>query len=267
MTAKLVDSQPGTIISIALYIFRSEPKEYLLLAGSAFLWLFLPIYGWAKSNQMAAVISVKAYQKLVGIEESTKDIARRLSRKLWSFWALNILGGFYVSFVYLVCLFILFLLNDLIFQWADKFFSREPFGISLLLGFMTFLASLQVFLLTSGLFFWLYGRVCFAELPLAIEPDRSVFGSIARSWHLSRGRGRKIQTIFSIGSIILSVLLFNLPSIFFTFLITTLAGSWVITYIFFWSLFVALLQILKAVIYYDLRCFREGIDLRLAVNK
>jgi hypothetical protein len=43
-------------------------------------------------------------------------------------------------------------------------------------------------------------------------------------------------------------------------------GGWLI-YIFFWSLFVALLQILKAVIYYDLRCFREGIDLRLAVNK
>ena len=266
MSAKLVDSPPGTIISIALHIFRSELKGYLSLAGGAFLWSLLPIYGWAKSNQMAAVISVKAYQKLVGIEESTKDITRRLSRKLWSFWALNILGGFYVSFVYLVCLFILFLLNDLIFQWADKFFSRD-FGISLLLGFMTFLASLQVFLLTSGLFFWLYGRVCFAELPLAIEPDRSVFGSIARAWHLSRGRGRKIQTIFSIGSIILSVLLFNLPSIFFTFLITTLAGGWVITYIFFWSLFVALLQILKAVIYYDLRCFREGIDLRLAVNK
>jgi len=266
MTVKLVDSQPGTIISIALHIFRSEPKEYLSLAGLAFLWSLLPIYGWAKSNQMAAVISVKAYQKLVGIEESTKDIARRLNRKLWSFWALNILGGFYVSFVNLVCLFILFLLNDLIFRWADKFFSRDSFGISLLLGFMTFLASLQVFLLTSGLFFWLYGRVCFAELPLGIEPDRSVFGSIARSWHLSRGRGRKIQTIFSIGSIILSVLLFNLPSLFFTSLMVIAGGGWLI-YIFFWSLFVALLQILKAVIYYDLRCFREGIDLRLAVNK
>ncbi len=211
---------------------------------------------------MAAVISVKAYQKLVGIEESTKDIARRLSRKLWSFWALNILGGFYVIFVYLVCLFILFLLTDLILQWADKFFSRNSFGINLLLGFLLFLCSLSVFIVAISLFFWLYGRVCFAELPLAIELDRSVFGSIARSWHLSRGRGRKIQTIFSIGSIILSVLLFNLLS----FLMVIAGGGWLI-YIFFWSLFVALLQILKAVIYYDLRCFREGIDLRLAVNK
>jgi len=266
MTVKLVDSQPGTIISIALHIFRSEPKEYLSLAGLAFLWSLLPIYGWAKSNQMAAVISVKAYQKLLGIEESTKDISRRLNRKLWSFWGLNILGGLYVFIANFVCSLIIFVGTAWVIWFGGQFYSRESYGINLLVTFLLGLFYILVFIGSGSLFFWLYGRVCFAELPLAIEPNRSVFGSIARSWHLSRGRGRKIQTIFSIGSIILSVLLFNLPSLFFTSLMVIAGGGWLI-YIFFWSLFVALLQILKAAIYYDLRCFREGIDLRLAVNK
>lgn len=262
MAVKFINSSPGTVINVAVNIFRSDVKSYVLLAGAAMLWSFLPIYGWAKSTQLAAVISIKAYQKLLGIEESSKDIDRRLRPKLWKFWRLYLLGVVYVFLANIICSLIIFAITYFIARLLSGFYSSDSYSLNLLVGFLGTIFYLLLLLLVGSLFFWLYGRVAFAELPLAVESKRTVFGSISRSWYLSRGEGRKIQTILAIGSCILGILWFSIPNFIFSGLTFRLGGIWFI-YLVFWSLFVALLQIVKAVIYYDLICLKEGIDLEI----
>jgi len=262
MAVKFINSSPGTIINVAVNIFRSDIGNYIWLALAASLWSFLPIYGWAKSTQLAALISIKAYQKILGIEESNKDVARRLAPKLWNFWGLYLIGAVYVFIANVICFSIVFIISYSIARIWSRYYSIDSYILSLLLSFFGVLFYLLIFLLISSLFFWLYGRVSFAELPLAIEPNRSVFGSIARSWYLSRGQGRKIQTIFAIGSFILGILWFSLPNLIFSTVTLVFGGFW-LAYLLLASLFIALLQIVKAVIYYDLVCLKEGIDLEI----
>ncbi len=262
MAVKFINSSPGTIINVAINIFRSDIKNYILLALATTLWSFLPIYGWAKSTQVAALISIKAHQKLLGIEESNKDITRRLKPKLWNFWGLYLIGLVYVFMAGVICSSIIFVVTFFISKIPGRVYLIDFYILNLLLTFLFVLFYLLIFLLISSLFFWLYGRVAFAELPLAIEPNRSVFDSIARSWYLSRGQGRKIQIIFAIGSFILGVLWFSVPNFILGGITFVFGGFWV-AYLMFSSLFIGLLQIVKAVIYYDLVCLKEGIDLEI----
>ncbi|MFN3360240.1 MAG: hypothetical protein ACK421_02255 [Pseudanabaenaceae cyanobacterium] len=232
---RIENATAGTIVNVAINIIRSEPRAYFGLGLVAVLWSLIPIYGSANSSRTLAVISAKAYQKLLGIEATTQEIYQRLNRKLWSFWWLTLLGGIYISLLMLVC--------------------------SIALIFFRFIHKVS-FILIGGLFLYLYGRASFAEVPLAVEPQQSVLGSLARSFSLSAGYARKIPMVFSISYLILCNIWLSIPYLFFTTMTAVLGG----VFLFFLvtnALLNTVLQVVKAVIYYDLVCLKEGIDLHI----
>ncbi|MCS6959564.1 MAG: hypothetical protein RMK91_05885 [Pseudanabaenaceae cyanobacterium SKYGB_i_bin29] len=275
MAVKIPNATAVTIVTIALNIVRSEPKVYFGLGLVSVLWSIVPVYGWANSSKVLAVISTKAYQKLLGVEETTAQIQQRLNRKFWSFWGLTILGGIYIvilicfcaipffafTFVYLQIIEYYYLLALVGYSNSTVLFVVTIFGNIVYIGLLLFLGSL---------FFYLYGRVSFAELPLAVEPQQSIFGSLARAFALSAGQARKIQMVFSISSLILLNTWFTLPYLVVSGLIVLLGGSFIVLlggiFLFLvvtYAILNTILQVTKAVIYYDLLCFREGVDLNI----
>ncbi len=261
MTYKFVGSTAGTIINTTVNIFRSDLRGYLSLALFSLLWSLIPIYGWAKSVTLLAAISTKAYQQLMGVSESDKEICARLNRKKWSFWALSILGGIYVFMAYIICAVIIIIVSYLIFGLSLQ---ESAFFNTIVFGFLLFLLYLIIILGVSSLFFWLYGRVSFAELSLANE-NRSAFGSIGRAWYLSRGEGRKIQLVFTIGTAILAILWIGVPSLILSIISVLFGGFWLF-YALVIAIFSSLFQISKGVIYYYLVCQRDGIDLNITTT-
>ncbi|MFP5269432.1 hypothetical protein [Coleofasciculus sp.] len=128
------------------------------------------------------------------------------------------------------------------------------------------------------IFIWVYSHFCIAELPLAVEPGMSSTSCLDRSWQLTKGLVIQITGVITVAFLItipLGVLAFIpivliIPSLFMapspealisslgvliplTFIMIILAGLLVMP---FW-------QIIKAVIYYDLRNRREGMGLQL----
>ncbi|MCA1904589.1 MAG: hypothetical protein LDL47_07115, partial [Cyanobacteria bacterium KgW148] len=213
-----------------------------------------------KSVTLMAAISTKAYQQLMGVSESDKEICARLNRKKWRFWVLNILGAIYVFMAYIICA-VIIIISYLIFGLnlqESAFFNARVFG------FLLFLLYLIIILGVSSLFFWLYGRVSFAELSLANE-NRSAFSSIGRSWYLSRGEGRKIQLVFTIGTAILAILWIGVPSLILSIISVLFGGFWLF-YALIVAIFSSLFQIAKGVIYYYLVCHKDGADLNITTT-
>lgn len=255
----------GTIVNVAINIILSEPGTYFGLALVAVLWSIIPIYGWANSSRTLAVISAKAYQKLLGIEETTQQIYQRLGRKLWSFWGLTILGGIYIYLLMPICfiplIFSTFIYNQIIYGYGFDRLKSVGFFLKVIFTIIFYFVSLT---LTAGLFLYLYGRASFAEVALAVEPQQSVLGSLARSFSLSAGYARRIQMVFFISSLILLNIWLSLPYLLFT-AATAVLGPWGSLLFFLVSnaLLNTILQVIKAAIYYDLVCLKEGIDLQI----
>lgn len=258
MAFKLGSTNAGNIINTAIAIYRSDFRGNLSLAIAGALWSIIPIYGWARSSTILAVISTRAYNKLTLKEESISDVVKRLRTKIWGFWFLNILGNLYIGLI----LFITFFTVFYIFNPVNQLIGSLGISVTNTVGFYLFIILLYLSGLTafSSILIWFYGKVSFAELPLAIEPRRSALSSMIRAWQLSNGSGRKIQIVFTIGSAVISSIWFGVPALIGTIVTGIFGGFWIIYFIGY--VFVTgLLQIVKAVVYYDLLCKQEGIDI------
>ena len=78
----------GNVVSASLRIYRDHFKSYFGLALVTYLWLLIPIYGWAKYSAISALISRLAFGEVSEKPETVSDAYREVNPGMWSFlWA------------------------------------------------------------------------------------------------------------------------------------------------------------------------------------
>jgi membrane-anchored glycerophosphoryl diester phosphodiesterase (GDPDase) len=254
-----------------LRIYRDRFKLYLGLALKALLWSFVPIYGWAKSFQIQAIISRHVFQELTNQPESVSTTRTQLNRQLWSFWVAQILIGLIAFGINLALTIVSVIIIGLLTAVLGGGSSAEA---SLLLVLLQNIINL----ITLVIYFWFYSHFFVAELPLAIEKNVTSTSCISRSWELTKGLVVRVQLIvFVAGLITAPIVLLALSPLFLMIssLITSSSPEalvFAIIPIIFWGLILLTVgnafmmpfwQAIKAVIYYDLRSRREGLGLQV----
>jgi len=249
----------GNVVSAGVRLYRDRFKLYFGLAFQAFLWTLVPIYGWAKFYQIQAIISRHAVSELAEQPETVDSIRHQLDRKIWDFWIAQI----FIAFI--------------------------AFGVNIALSIVSIIivgiiSSMEVVvnLATLVIYLWVYTHFFIAELPLAIEPNMKPKTCINRSWELTKGFIPQLMGVITVTSILIAIpiiliLLTLIPvSLMFSALFAAnsleglLAGLGILIPLIIILLIAVIIlliipfwQIIKGVIYYDLRNRREGMGLQL----
>jgi hypothetical protein len=251
------------------------------------LWILLLSFGWAKYLANSALISRLAFSELIDRPETVSNARNYIQPRMWSFLSVALNVGFLLFLVF-VLLYLLMgvgaaIIVGVISGVVLPSLTNNPIGsvIANILIVLIMLAILLGFL--PGFFFgfiWFFSRWIIAEVPLAVEEDInvaveekiSVKQSIDRSWELTK------NSVFRIQLVVLVAFLVTLPLIAVTsyipqiFLLVAQPGSTL-----YWTIYgISILtssgsqifvlpfwQVIKAVIYYDLRSRKEGLGLQL----
>jgi hypothetical protein len=262
----------GNVVSAALRIYRDHFKLYWGLAFSAYAWVFIPVYGWAKFSAISALISRLAFSEVIERPETVTEARRHVMPRMWSFllagllvtlifWGIG-LGGV-IIFTILAGVFGAILVPMLIQNTAAVV-------IVVLLGVVTPIASLIAYIR-------LFCRLLIVEVPLALENNLDATSTISRSWQLTKGDVSRlvwivvvaflitipislvVQIASSIMEGILSAVFPKDSSLFVSlYLLLVIVFSFVSG-----SVLIPFWQCIKAVIYYDLRSRKEGMDLQI----
>lgn len=258
----------GNVVSAALRIYRDHFKLYWGLAFKAYLWVLLPIYGWAKYAAISALISRLAYSEVIEQPETVDEARSHVMPRMWSFLGAGFLVGLIVTAVVFVAMFAFAILGGVLGAILGQ--NSGAIIILGLLGIIAFIAFLIGYIrLVSSLFI--------VELPLAMEDNVTATSTISRCLQLTKGFAGRIQWIILVGflislpvSIIIQIsssilqlilgALFsrNSPPFVLLYVLMILALSLASS-----SLLIPFWQAIKAVIYYDLRSRREGLGLQL----
>ena len=75
----------GDIISLGVRLYKLHLKNYLKLALFAHLWVFAPIYGWAKYVAISGLISRHAFANLTNHPESIGIASQHVNYRLGVF--------------------------------------------------------------------------------------------------------------------------------------------------------------------------------------
>ncbi|AFZ13292.1 hypothetical protein Cri9333_2425 [Crinalium epipsammum PCC 9333] len=260
----------GNVVSTAIALYRSHLKTYFQLALLASVWFIVPIYGWAKYFAISGMISRLAFKELINQPESVSNASESLKPRLWSFLRIALEVSIFLFLIYLGLVFvgsiaammiggILGLILGAVFN--NPVLTGVLFGILIITAIIGF-----IFVLT-----WFISRWLIAEVPLSIEEINGK-QSIQRSWDLTKASVIRIQGVVMIAFLVtlpMLILTVYAPSIF---LVTLEAGSSLYWLVYLISIGLSLVggafllpfwQTTKAVLYYDLRSRREGLDLQL----
>ena len=262
----------GNVISASLQIYRDRFKVYYLLALQAYLWILIPIYGWAKFASILGLISRLAFSEISEHPETVSEARRHTKPRLWTF----LLAGFLSLLIFLGAFLGVGVVLAIVFGFLAAITQKEPsFGIFvIILAIITFIA------LVFG-YIWLYSRLSLVELPIAIEDQEKAGAAIGRSWTLTKGFVLRLQLIFFVAflvtipvSIVIQIVS-NILQIIFTLLLPQIPEGltpalsliyFVLVVAFAFAsnaLIIPFWQAIKAIIYYDLCSRKEGIDLQL----
>jgi hypothetical protein len=266
----------GNVVTAAIQLFRSHFKQYLSLTLRASLWGLVPVYGWAKSLMISALISRLSFGDLTGQPESETEGIEQLEGKKWEFLTLAILvglisGGVVIGFY--IVLIILGVIAAVVIPVAVQQARQQSI---LVIGLMVVLGILAFLLFLVGIT-WIYSRLMISELPLAIESPSTSTTSIGRSWQLTKNYVFRIQGIIIV-SFLLSLPLYILAqaiAITFQLFLTRFASResatfFIVSFIFSYLIGIGInlfilpfWQVIKAVIYYDVRNRSEGLGLEI----
>jgi hypothetical protein len=260
----------GNVVTAGVRLYRSHLKTYLRLALQAYLWVLVPIYGWAKFAAIAGLISRLAFAELVNQPESVSSARNHVNSRTWSFFFVALRVSFLVFFAYIGFV-IVGAIIAAITGFVLGFLLNAIFGS---IG-RTIAAILATIIIIAALVFglvWLYSRLFISEIPLAVENTTNGGQSISRSWNLTQTSIWRIQGIVLITFIVTFPILALSSYIPQVFLLRLEQGStaYIIVYLISWILSFAggilimpFWQVIKAVVYYDLRTRREGLGLKL----
>ncbi|MBE9005628.1 DUF975 domain-containing protein [Fortiea sp. LEGE XX443] len=263
----------GNVVSAGMRLYRSHLKDYFLLALRAYLWLLIPIYGWAKFYALTSLISRLAFGELVNQPESISSGERFVNSRLWQFLLMMLLMFFVGIGIGLGALIVFVLLAALsagflggVGQQGNSASNLLFIAIAIVMGIAAFVAIL-----------WLLTRFYLVEVPLAIEENIEATSTISRSWELTQGYVWRILFISFVAllitipiQIIVQIIATILQSIFLL-LIRENSALFTLVYVLVTvglsfiggALIIPFWQTVKAVIYYDLRSRREGLGLQL----
>lgn len=262
----------GNVVTAAIQLFRSHFKQYVSLALRASLWGLVPIYGWARSLMILALISRLSFGDLIGQPESETEGREQLEGKKWEFLTLAILVGLIsggVAIGFYIILVIAIALGIAVVAVTGQ-------QNMLLIGLMIILGIIAILVFLVGIT-WIYSRLMICELPLAIESPSTSTSSISRSWQLTKNYVFRIQGIVIV-SFLLSLPLYILTqsiAITFQLFLARFASRESATFFFVAFIFSYLIgiginlfilpfwQVIKAVIYYDVRNRSEGLGLEI----
>lgn len=260
-----------TIVFVPVAASKGQNLFSLVLLLLIFPWVGLAIYSSAKSSTNSALIARLAYGELIGKPEDTKTAFRLIKPRMWSFLLVHIAVGcvmFGVNFGLSIVQNILILIPAIALR-----------NNSIAIGVLTILIQIA----GLGVYSWFWAHFLIPEVAIAMEENTNAFDMVGRSWKLSQGSANRILTVLFV-ALMITIPLYGLAAIPImpplTQLITAASranldgGVSVIG----WSLFVVTIglflillvnlftlpfwQALKAVIYYDLRARREGVDLK-----
>lgn len=264
----------GNVVSAGLRIYRDNFKVYYLEALKSYLWSLVPVYGWAKSPAIQAVIARLAFCEVRETPESLADARRQVMPKMWIF----LVTGILMSLIFFAGFFVFGIAITLLGIGFFASIENNPL-VSLVIGLFILLS----FILVIFAYIWLISRIAFADLAIAIDNISEATKAIGRSWTITQGFVVKIQIIFFIAflltipvSVIFSTMTNSLVSSFLQIIFLqsaelegVLLWGIVITVINllltipFAALFIPFWQSIKAVMYYDLLTRKEGLGLEL----
>lgn len=265
----------GNVVTFSIQLYRHHFWQSFRLSLISYLWLFIPIYGWAKSVETLALISRLAWNHLGNQAEELPKAAKTLSRRTWTIFLSHLLVG---TFNFLIAIAVILILSivliiGVIFIVIVLTATSNPASENIIY----WLSSLYVFL---GFLFmplamlWLYSRLFIFEAVLAIESEVTVWKSIRKSWYLTRKGLQQIQGVMAI-IWILSILVF----LIFWIACSLVAGIAInvlkldeqaqmnlmqICFYVIYSLSIIFIQPIwqntKAVLYFDFKNRKEGLD-------
>lgn len=256
----------GNVVSAGLRLYRSHLKTYLQLALTAYLWVLVPIYGWAKFAAISGLISRLAFGELISQPESVKTARSQINPLLWSFLRVTFQVGISLVLIYIGLAILGGILTGILALILGVILGTAGVGIGTALGVILILGILLIGLT------WFYSRWLIAEVPLAVEEGVNGGESVARSWELTKGAVFRIQGIVLVAFVVTFPIVFLFSYLPQIFLLRAEQGSttyWIIYFISFLTSLVGGIfvmpfwQSIKAVLYYDLRSRREGFGLHL----
>ncbi|MEA5502097.1 hypothetical protein VB735_03035 [Halotia wernerae UHCC 0503] len=256
----------GNVVSAAVRLYRSHLKTYFKLALIAYLWVLVPIYGWAKYAAISGLISRLAFRELIYQPESVGNARSHVNPRLWSFLRVSFQVGISLFLIYIGLAIVGGILAGLL-----GIVLGTILGSSGIIVGTTLAIILMVVIVLLGLT-WFYARWVVAEVPLAVEESINGGESVDRSWDLTKASVFRVQSVVLVAFFVTLpiVLLLNyVPSLF---LLRLEQGSTLYWSVYTISIITSMIggmfvmpfwQALKAVLYFDLRSRREGLGLQL----
>ncbi|BCL37736.1 glycerophosphoryl diester phosphodiesterase membrane domain-containing protein [Nostoc sp. MS1] len=263
----------GNVVSAGLRLYRSHLKDYFLLALKAYVWVLVPIYGWAKFYALSALISRLAFGDLVDQPESISSGQRFVNSRLWQFLLvllLLFLIGIGIGLGVIIFSALLGALSAVLVGGVGQQGNPATYLVFILIAFALGIVALLGIL-------WLVTRFYLVDLPLAVEEGIEATSAISRSWELTQGHVWRILLITFVGflitlpiQIVVQIITSILQAIFLPLIRD---GNTIFALLYFvlvlglsfgaGALLIPFWQSIKAVIYYDLRSRREGLGLKL----
>jgi hypothetical protein len=258
------------------------------LLGALLMLLWIPLVFVCLAYVLAetAVLSRLAYGELIEQPESAQEVRKTLRRKKWYFLLLWMMMGIILGVINFGL--------TVVFQYIPMFGVMAILGAGgaggdAAAGIVQIISSLGS-LLVVAVYYWFYVRWLIPDAVMAVEVEGGIDGAIGRSWTLSKGSAGRIFLVCLIGGLIMLPFilvsfvplivgaisiaqLFNTPfggsgglapGNFQAFVPFGIGVIFTLLLLFALNIFsLPFWQILKAVIYCDLRSRREGLGLKL----
>jgi hypothetical protein len=263
----------GDVVSAGISLLRSHFKTFLGLSFKGVLWYLIPVYGWARGLMIFAQIARLGYQDIIHEPESVPASLRKVEPRLWSFLGVAIL-------VAIIQFAVNYAISSVGGVLMAPFLAISAAGAAAAVLAGILIVVLQLAMLAAQI--WIQARFWMYDIIIATEADIEPTSSISRSWELTKGSAGRVLLVLLVAYLVMAPLyLLTLVPFIITvpFFVTanwenpdpTIGFALLLAFLAFFVLVLlaAILSIpfwqaIKAVLYYDLRSRREGIDIQLS---
>ncbi len=183
----------GDVISAGFRIYRDHFKQYFTMAFFGFLWLIVPIYGWAKFAAISGAIARLAFFEVSERPEPGADAKRYTDKRKWSF-----LGQSLLLLLIMIGAFIGLAIAVRIAGFLVSILLSPESLVSLLLGFLLGVVAFVMFYI--GLM-WISARLYICDVILAVENPMTATGAISKSWQITKESAFKIIWILIVAGL------------------------------------------------------------------
>ncbi len=245
------------------------------------LWLVSGLYCLGRYLANSALIARLAFNDLVQEEETIQEARRYTQSRTWSYLGASLLMGILFSVALVVISIIMFLVIGLfavVFTAAGlSAMSRSSNPVAI---FFVIIGMLGLFLLFLAGLSWFGSRFFFYEVPMTLERETGAVASVGRTWNLGARSNVRLMVVTTLAYLVTIPVQVIAQVMMFILLIipqiivdrnTGLSGgllamSTVANLVVNFAVIVVTLgfwQVVKAVVYFDLRNRSEGMGLVL----